>query len=573
MNRKPLIARPLPAVHSLPERLHPVLKRVYLGRGVLSVEDLDYSLSRLPSPFLLPGMAAMTERLGNAVREQKRILVVADYDADGATACAVAVKGLRALGAQQVDFVVPDRFRLGYGLTPGLVEAVLSRRPQVLLTVDNGISSLPGVQTAKSAGMEVLVTDHHLPGEKLPEADAIVNPNLSGSIFPSTALAGVGVMFYVLCAVRAELRKEGWFSRRGIAEPKLKELLDLVALGTVADVVPLDGLNRILVYHGLKQIRRAPCPGIQALLEVAGCCREEVVAADLGFALGPRLNAAGRLEDMTLGIRCLLSENLEEARVLARRLDSLNRERQRIEAKMQAEAAAYLDSVADGSRVPCLFAPSWHEGVVGILAARLRDRLKVPAIAFALGRDGLLKGSARSIPGLHIRDLLAEIDASHPGLIARYGGHAMAAGLSLQPENYPRFSALFAERLAAYLAQLSAEEAIYTDGYLNSVDFSSSLATELRFAGPWGQGFPEPLFHGEFEVQSAALVKDRHLRLSVRPTQGPWLKAVAFNLDDKAKDFSPLDCHELRLAYRLDLDQFQGSRAVQLTVEYLEPVR
>lgn len=571
MKRKKIVARPLPKAHSLPDHLHPVLRRVYLARGIRSLEDLDYSLARLPPPDLLLGIEAMTERLAVALARQKRILVVADYDADGATACALAVKGLRALGARWVDFVVPDRFRFGYGLTPALVESVLTKHPEVLLTVDNGIANLAGVQAAKAAGLEVLITDHHLPGEWLPQADAIVNPNLPGCAFPSKALAGVGVMFYVLCALRARLRAEGWFGRHGIPEPNLGGLLDLVALGTVADVVPLDGVNRTLVYQGLQRMRAScACPGVQALLEVAGRTQEDLTAADLGFALGPRLNAAGRLEDMALGIRCLLADELAQARLLARRLDTLNLERREIEARMQAEAVAYLESrQGDATFGACLFDPSWHEGVIGILASRLRDRLGRPVIAFALGEDGYLKGSARSIPGIHIRDLVSEIDAGRPGLIVRYGGHAMAAGLSLEPCGYASFAALFADRLAAKMAGLAPDDVIYTDGRLELADFSLPLAAELRHASPWGQGFPEPSFDGEFEVQSAALVKERHLKMTLRPAGGPWLKAIAFGLDDPARWLS---CRELRLVYQLDVNEFRGQRWLQLKVDYLEPV-
>ncbi len=569
MKRKRIQARPLPERDRLPAQLHPVLRRVYLARGVCAPEDLDYSLARLPPP-VLPGMDAMTEILARALAESKRILVVGDYDADGATACALAVKGLSALGARQIDYLVPDRFRFGYGLTPALVEAVRARSAQVLLTVDTGINSLAGVEAAKAQGLIVLITDHHLPGQRLPAADAIVNPNLPDSSFPSQSLAGVGVMFYVLVALRARLREAGWFLRQGLPEPNLAEWLDLVALGTVADVVPLDGVNRILVHQGLQRMRAGrACPGILALLEVAGKRLEALTAQDLGFALGPRLNAAGRLADMRLGIRCLLSATLEEARPIARQLDALNRKRRAIEAKMQQEAAAYLKGLETAPGA-CLFDPNWHEGVIGILAARLRDRLGVPAVAFAPGQDDKLKGSARSIPGIHIRDLIAEIDALRPGLIVRYGGHASAAGLSLRPESYAEFASLFADRLACHLQQLAPQDVFPTDGVLRPEDFSLPLAIELQRAGPWGQGFPEPVFHGEFEVKSAIRLKDRHLKLTVRPAGGPWLEAIAFDLDEPE---AFLSCPELRLAYRLEVSEFRGSKQLQLTTTYLEPCR
>jgi single-stranded-DNA-specific exonuclease len=532
----------------------------------VSLEELDYTLARLPSPAALPGIEAATSLLTQALLAQKRLLVVGDYDADGACACALAVKGLRKLGAKYVDFIVPDRFRLGYGLSPALVEEMAAKKPEVLITVDNGISSLKGVRAAKAAGMEVVITDHHLPGEALPEADAIVNPNLPGSSFPSRALSGVGVMFYVLCALRARLREEGGFKRLGNPEPKLSEFLDLVALGTVADVVPLDGVNRILVHQGLERMRRGlASPGIAALLEVAGTSPSQLTAQDLGFALGPRLNAAGRLEDMRVGIFCLLAESLEEARPLAQLLDALNRKRREIEASMQAQAFAALEPEAG-----CVFDPSWHEGVVGILAARLRDKLGRPVIAFAPGEDGNLKGSARSIPEIHIRDLLAEIEALRPGLLLRYGGHATAAGVVIKARDYPEFAACFSERLALKLKALPPEDVLYTDGTLAPGEFSLELAEALRAAGPWGQGFPAPLFHGEFAVKKASVLKEKHLKLRVRPPGGPELEAIAFGVDDP---YALLSCQELRLAYRLEVEEFRGRRGVKLYAEYLEPGR
>ncbi len=549
----------------MPAYLHPVLKRVYLGRGVRRAEDLDYALGRLPPPGTLRGIDAMSARLAEAIAAGRRILVVADYDADGATACALAVSGLRALGAQAVDFIVPDRFRLGYGLTPGLVREALERRPDVLLTVDNGIASVQGVAAAKAAGLEVLITDHHLPGDTLPAADAIVNPNLPGDAFPSKSLAGVGVMFYVLAALRARLRAAG--AAVGI---RLADWLDLVALGTVADVVPLDTLNRILVYQGLARIRQGRArPGVRALVEVSGRDPADLVAADLAFALGPRLNAAGRLEDMTIGIRCLLSDDPAEARALARRLDALNRQRRDIEAQMQAEALRILDGrdwMAESAAL-CLYDPGWHEGVVGILASRLKERTGKPVIAFAPGGDGLLKGSARSIPGLHIRDLLAAVDAAEPELIERFGGHAMAAGLSLKPAHLERFAAAFETRVAA--AGVGDDGTLVTDGTLTPAEFSLDLAESLRRAGPWGQGFPEPRFHGDFTVRRARIVGERHLKLTLQPPEGPVLDAIAFNLDEPA---AWLDCSRLRLVYQLDVNEFRGRRTVQLRADYLEPL-
>lgn len=570
-----IIPRPVPSGdHQLPPVLHPVLKRVYLARGIRSHEDLDLSLKRLPSPWLLQGMEAMVDHLLEAIRRQQSIVVVADYDADGATACAVAILGLRALGARKLDFIVPHRFRDGYGLTPSLVQAAMERTPQVLLTVDNGIASIAGVAAAKSRGLRVLVTDHHLPGEQLPDADAIVNPNVPGDGFPGKSLAGVGVMFYVLTALRSKMRAQGEFERLRIPEPNLGALLDLVALGTVADVVPLDGINRILVHQGLQRMRAGRArPGIRALIDVAGRRYEYLSAADLGFAVAPRLNAAGRLQDMSIGIRCLMAENLGQARELARRLDQLNRERREIEAQMKDDALLLLaeeEWQTDQSNGVCLFDESWHEGVIGILASRIRERLSRPVIAFAPAEDGLLKGSARSVPGLHIRDLLSEVAAQCPGLILRYGGHAMAAGLTLERDNYDRFAQAFDEHSARHLAQLAVEDQIHTDGSLGPGDFSFALAHSLRLAGPWGQGFPEPVFHGDFQVASSRIVGEKHLKLQVKSAGviNP-LEAIAFFPDNPA-DW--LTCSQIRLAYQLEINEFRGQRQLQLNVDYMEPL-
>lgn len=574
MRKKKILQRPLlTASHSLPATLHPVMTRVYLARGVRSADDLDYALNRLPPPWSLGGIDVMARRLAEAIEAGRRILVVGDYDADGATASALAVSGLRALGGDQVGFMVPDRFRHGYGLSPALVEAALSMAPDVLVTVDNGITSLSGVAAAKAAGIEVLITDHHLPGAELPAADAIVNPNLPQDGFPSKALAGVGVMFYVLTALRAELRERGWFEKTGLVVPNLAALLDLVALGTVADVVPLDGVNRILVHHGLQRIRSGRArPGIQALVEVSGRNPRDLVASDLGFALGPRLNAAGRLEDMALGIRCLLAEDGDQARIYALKLDALNRQRREIEARMQADALRYLESgdwrdcAAPGV---CLFDPGWHEGVIGILASRIKDRLGKPVIAFAESENGILKGSARSIPGVHIRDVLSAVDAVRPGLLARYGGHAMAAGVTLRRRDYETFARLFSEKVAEVVRELNEEDVIATDGALSGEDFSLSLAESLRSGGPWGQGFPEPLFHGDFPVVSSRIVGGRHLKMTLRSPAGAPLDAIAFSLDDPA-DW--LSCNQLRMAFQLDVNEWRERRCLQLKVDYMEPV-
>ncbi|HLF98192.1 MAG TPA: single-stranded-DNA-specific exonuclease RecJ [Methylococcaceae bacterium] len=554
--------------------LHPVLRRVYAARRVAGPEELDYGLAGLPSPWLLSGMERLVDHLAEAIDAGRRILIVADYDADGATSCAVALLGLRMLGAEEVEFLVPNRFEDGYGLTPEIVAQAAPRKPDVLITVDNGISSLEGVAAAKQRGWTVLVTDHHLPGALLPDADAIVNPSLPADTFPSKSLAGVGVMFYVLLGLRARLRENGWFQRKGIAEPNLAQLLDLVALGTVADVVPLDKVNRILVHQGLQRIRAGQCrPGIRALLEVAGKSLANLTTAELGFRVAPRLNAAGRLDDMALGIKCLLAEDMAEARELAALLDAFNRERRGIEDKMKAEALSHLRSgrlyaSAEDELALCLFDESWHQGVIGILASRVKDRLHRPVIAFAPGNDDLLKGSARSIAGIHIRDALSVVAARHPGLIERYGGHAMAAGLSVRRERYWDFVAAFRDAVAEHAEGLDLSHVVHTDGALESVELCLSFAEDLRAAGPWGQNFPEPVFDGEFAVLQARVVGEKHLKLVLAVEGGRPLDAIAFHVDTPT---AWLGQEKLRIAYRLDVNEFRDVRGLQLLIDYLEP--
>jgi single-stranded-DNA-specific exonuclease len=552
--------------------VHPVLQRVYGARGVRSAGEIDYSLARLLPYEGLTGLGQAVDLLVQAIADAATILVVADFDADGATACAVAVRGLRALGAADVRFLVPNRFEYGYGLTPEIVAVAGRERPDLLITVDNGIASLEGAAAARRAGMRVLITDHHLPGPELPEADAIVNPNLPGDGFVSKHLCGVGVMFYLLLALRAELRRRGRFAAR--PEPRLAELLDLVALGTVADVVPLDHNNRILVHQGLARIRAGRgCPGVQALLAVAGRRRERLAASDLGYALGPRLNAAGRLADMSLGIECLLSVDPARALEMAGRLDRLNGERREIEARMQAQALGDLGTLPSAAlearSALCLYREDWHPGVVGILAARLRDRYHRPVIAFAAGLGDELRGSARSVPGLHIRDVLATVAARHPGLIARFGGHATAAGVSVRRGRLEAFRAAFEHEAGAALPAEAQPGMLPTDGALEPGELSLEVAEALWRAGPWGQGFGEPLFDGEFEVLSTRVVGERHLKLRLCPPgAGGWLDAVAFNAHGAAW---AADGGRLRLAYRLSVNDYGGQRAAQLVVEHAEP--
>lgn len=565
--------RPLP--EHLPDLgdLPPLLTRLYAARGVKSAEELDKGLARLIPYRLLKGVDAAVELLVEALQKRQRILYVGDFDADGATASSVGVLALRMLGAAWVDYLVPNRFEYGYGLTPEIVAVALEKRPELLVTVDNGISSIDGVAAAKAAGLRVLVTDHHLPGPELPAADAIVNPNQPGCEFPSKALAGVGVIFYVMLALRARLRELDWFARSGTPEPNLAELLDLVALGSVADVVPLDANNRILVHQGLARIRAGRArAGLRALLEVAGRDARRITATDLGFILGPRLNAAGRLDDMSLGIECLLCEDEAVARDMAVQLDQLNQDRKAIEQGMQREALAQLKELPV-EEMPfglCLFDPDWHQGVIGILASRLKERYHRPAIAFADAGDGTLKGSARSVPGLHIRDALDAVAARHPGLISKFGGHAMAAGLSLPQEHFGAFAAAFDAEVRRQLDEDDLTGRILSDGQLGLQEFHLELARALRQAGPWGQHFPEPLFHGVFQIVQQRIVGERHLKLVLKTECGSLqLDGIAFNVDREVWPNPTVRWAEV--AYKLDVNEFRGNESVQLMVVHLAP--
>jgi single-stranded-DNA-specific exonuclease len=563
--------------------LHPVLARAYAARGIRDPADLDLSLGRLLPPDELAGAERAAARLAAALEAGERILFVGDFDADGATSCALGVRALRAFGAAHVDFLVPNRFEYGYGLSPEIVALAEARRPDLLVTVDNGIASIAGVAAARARGMDVIVTDHHLPGEELPDATVIVNPNQPACAFPSKHLAGVGVVFYLLLALRRRLRDSGWFAARGIDEPRLADFLDLVALGTVADVVPLDRNNRILVQGGLARIRAGRAsPGVAALLAVAGRDPRRAVASDLGFAVGPRLNAAGRLDDMSVGIACLLSDDPGEAHGLAAQLDQLNRDRRLIEHDMQAEALALLAAregdLAEPPLALAIYEPGWHQGVIGILASRIKDRVHRPVIAFADaeteagGSGAMLKGSARSIPGVHIRDVLANLDNRHPGLIDRFGGHAMAAGLSLPREHLDAFAAALVEEVARLAADVELEAVLESDGELAPTELELGLARSLRDAGPWGQHFPEPLFDGRFAVKNQRIVGERHLKLALAPAAAPerTVDAIAFNIDPGAWP-DPAVLH-LDIAYRLDVNAWRGEERVQLIVEHLVPV-
>ncbi|HKV96684.1 MAG TPA: single-stranded-DNA-specific exonuclease RecJ [Gammaproteobacteria bacterium] len=562
---------------SLPDTLHPLLRRIYAARGALTAADLDHALSALHDFRGFHGMHAAVGLLAECLQQDLNILIVGDFDADGATSSALGVRALRALGARHVDYLVPNRFEYGYGLTPEIVALAATRNPQLIVTVDNGISSHAGVTAARAAGMRVLVTDHHLPGATLPDADAILNPNLPGDGFPSKCLAGVGVTFYLLLALRAHLRESGWFTQRAIPEPNLAEFLDIVALGTVADLVPLDHNNRVLVAQGLARIRAGQCvPGIQALLRSAQRELGQVTAEDLGFAVAPRLNAAGRLTDMSLGIECLLADDALRAGELAARLDALNRERRAIEAQMRAEALRAIDQMslnAEDATLPfglCLFNTEWHQGVIGLVAARIKDRMHRPVIAFARAEDGQLKGSARSVAGVHIRDVLEAVDTRHPGLITKFGGHAMAAGLSLAAQHYEEFARAFDAEVRDWLKAADLDGVLYTDGELEPEYLTLECATLLRTAGPWGQAFPEPSFDNVFQILERRIVGDGHVKLTLaEPRSHAQVDAIAFH---PVGAQLPMDCRQVRVVYRPDVNAWRGETRLQLLVEHIEPV-
>nr|WP_324259122.1 single-stranded-DNA-specific exonuclease RecJ [Cellvibrio fontiphilus] len=556
---------------------HPLLQRIYAARGVLGANELQYSLANLHKPRF-KGLPEAVSILADAVVAQARILVVGDFDADGATSSALAVLALKAFGLPDVDFLVPNRFEYGYGLTPEIVAVAAAQQPDIIITVDNGISSIEGVSAARDLGIAVIVTDHHLPGTQLPDADAIVNPNQPGCEFPSKNLAGVGVIFYVMNALRAELRQMGWFEESGIPEPNMAGFLDLVALGTVADVVPLDYNNRILVAQGLQRIRAGVCrPGIKAMLEVSGKQANKLVASDFGFALGPRLNAAGRLDDMSLGIQCLMCESENLAREMAAQLDELNRDRKAIETGMQQEAMTMLQKIlhGDADKLPwglCLFDETWHQGVIGILASRIKDKYHRPTIVFADVGDGQIKGSARSVPGFHIRDALDAVAVRYPHLLQKFGGHAMAAGMSLLREHFDEFAQAFDAEVRRQLKDEDLQAVIVSDGELESHEFSLQIASQLRDAGPWGQHFPEPVFDGEFYLLQQKLVGTNHLKMTLSiDIQGRQLiDAIAFNVDTT---FWPnQELKKVRVAFKLDINEFRGKANLQLLVDHLEPV-
>lgn len=557
---------------ALPVHLHPILKQIYAARGITAEQQLQQTIDQIHKPNELLGLNVACDLLFTAIKHNKRIIVVGDFDADGATSSALMMQGLNLLGSKNHDFLVPNRFEYGYGLTPEITLMAISMGAQVIVTVDNGISCIAGVAKAKELGCQVIVTDHHLPGEHLPDADAIVNPNQHGCPFPSKALAGVGVAFYFMVALRQVMRQQHWFTEQNIGEPNMAQLLDLVALGTVADVVSLDQNNRILVAQGLKRIRAgATRPGIQALIEVAGKNQSKLVASDFGFGLGPRLNAAGRLDDMGLGIRCLLTTDIYQARLIAAELDDLNKTRREIEQGMQIEAEQILTNLNfTEDTLPsalALYQEDWHQGVIGIVAGRLKEKFNRPTIVFAQGDDGEIKGSARSIPGLHIRDLLEHIDSQNPGLILKFGGHAMAAGLAIHEHQFEQFSTLFNSIAQHWLNPELLQGKIFSDGQLDKSGFTLDFASLLKEAGPWGQNFPEPVFDNHFTLIQQRIVGDKHLKLMVE-FDGLAIDAIAFNVDLTA--WPNPKCKTVHLAYKLDINEFRGKQSLQLLVDYIQ---
>ncbi|VEI57328.1 single-stranded-DNA-specific exonuclease RecJ [Pasteurella multocida] len=553
---------------------NPLLDRVYRARHIKNAKQLDRTLASLLHPQDLYGIERAVNLLVSAYQQQEKIVVVGDFDADGATSTALTVLALRQLGFTDVEFLIPNRFEQGYGLSIAVAEQALEKNVQLLMTVDNGVSSVDGVAFLKQRGVKVLITDHHLPPEILPEADAIVNPNLVDCQFPSKSLAGVGVAFYLMLAVRAKFRELGVFTKQ--TQPNFTELLDLVALGTIADVVPLDQNNRILAYQGLARIRAERCRcGIRALAEVANRDISQFSASDLGFSIGPRLNAAGRLDNMSVGVELLLAENMETARALALELDSLNQSRREIEQGMKLEALEICRNLtALKQELPLgitLYQADWHQGVLGILASRIKDQFHRPVVAFAQDQEGILKGSARSVEGLHLRDALERIHTKYPNMILKFGGHSMAAGLSIYESEFAAFQQAFNQIVSEWLGEDKLQGIVWTDGELAGHQFSLEIAEALKEAGPWGQAFPEPVFDGEFKILQQRLVGEKHLKMMVEPKQGgPLLDAIAFNVDTRY--YPDMSIKSAKLAYKLDINEFRGNRNIQLLVDYILPI-
>ena len=574
MLNKKIINRDVPDGINLPDSIHPVLKRIYASRNIKSSEDLDYSLGSLIPYEELGGIDDAVILLQEMITQKKRILIVADFDADGATSCALAIRGLTAMGAEDVIYVVPNRFEHGYGLSPKIVDVALDHDPDLIVTVDNGISSISGVAHAKKNGIKVLITDHHLPGDKLPSADVIINPQLKEDKFPSKNLAGVGVIFYILLALRAKLKAEDWFDEKKIKYPNLANLLDLVALGTISDLVPLDKNNRTMVAHGLKLMRKNKSKvGILAILNQSGRQLSTLTSGDLSFAIAPRLNAAGRLTDMSLGIECLLTDDKENAVEMAKKLNQLNIDRRQIQDNMEEQAFTEFEKYLQDTskKIPhgiCIYNQNWHQGVVGVLAAKIKEKFNRPVIVFAQECQGILKGSARSITELHIKDVFDEIARLYPELILTFGGHAMAAGLTIEESQFDRFSDVFNKVVNRYISSDSLEDQCLTDGELSDDDFSLPLALAIQNAGPWGQSFPEPIFVGQFKILDKRVVGESHLKLKLQSRNNNTLDAIAFNMTD---DDWPSKLEQITSTYRLGINNYRGHSQIQLFIEHIEP--
>ncbi|MBE0358225.1 single-stranded-DNA-specific exonuclease RecJ [Pseudoalteromonas aliena] len=571
--KKLIIARENVDDSHLPSNLHPVIKQIYANRHVFSADELDNSVATLHDFKLFKDIDKASDLLIEALKAQSHILIVGDFDADGATSTATLMQGLSMFGFKHLDYLIPDRFSLGYGLSPALAEQIVQIKPDLVITVDNGISCIVGIDILKAVGIKVLVTDHHLQGEQLPNADAIVNPNRHECDFPSKSIAGVGVAFYLLIALRSTMRDLGYFEQQ--SPPNLANLLDIVALGTVADVVALDANNRTLVHQGLARIRSGKTrPGITALIEVANRNAARLSASDFGFSLAPRLNAAGRLDDMSLGIACLLSTDINQARSIASELDSLNFARREIEQGMQAQAQAVLDRLAfnddNSPDAICLFQDDWHQGVIGILAGRLKEKYHRPTVIFAGGENGEIKGSCRSIEGLHMRDLLEGLNTADPHLINKFGGHAMAAGLSINEQHFNDFKKAFDAAVSAQLSEESKRCIVFTDGELPNDCFTMEFAQLLKQSGPWGQQFPEPVFEHTFEIIQQRIVGEKHLKLVLKHQSGRLVDAIAFGID--VKEWPDTEAKFVKLAYQLDINEFRGKFTLQLIVRELEKV-
>ena len=574
-----LIIRRRTADNTLPvfNQVQSLLARIYASRGLDDTALLGRSLQQLQTGTDMLGLEQAVARLVTALEQNQHILILGDFDCDGATSTAVGMLGLGMMGARRLSYLVPNRFEYGYGLSPEIVQVAAQKKPDLIITVDNGISSVSGVAEANGLGIDVVITDHHLPGEQLPDACAIVNPNQPGCGFSEKSTCGVGVIFYLMTALRRALEQQGWFAQQALPKPNLGALLDLVALGTVADVVPLEQNNRTLVYQGLQRIRAGKArPGLLALIEISGRQRSRMTATDLGFAVGPRLNAAGRLDDMSIGIECLLTNNPEQARQLAQQLDSLNLERRGIEQEMQQQAVALLEELqldADGE-LPfglCLYDAQWHQGVIGILASRIKDKVNRPVVAFAAGDNGELKGSARSVQGFHIRDGLDAVAAKHPELLKKFGGHAMAAGMTIAADQLALFQQAFDAEVRRQLSADDLQHSVLTDGALTGSELTMEMAELLREAGPWGHQFPEPLFDGEFSLLQQRIVGQRHLKLVLmEPDSGIAIDAIHFNCDTSIWPDEAVQ--RVRAVYRLDVNEFRGQRSLQLMIDHLLPL-